>query len=95
MPRRHLATENDRENIICLIKPYKKPNKRSYLVKFLTSVMVVINYLTTMSVIVVICYINCDLFYFLRALINITKDNGQSLFITMPLIHQMALLYFA
>jgi len=28
-------------------------------------------------------------------LINITKDNDQPLFITMPLIHQMAPLYFA
>jgi len=38
-----------------LIKPYKKLNERSYLLKFLTPVMVVINYLTMMSVIVVIC----------------------------------------
>jgi len=37
------------------IKPYKKPNKRSYLFKFLTPVMVAINYITVMSVIVVIC----------------------------------------
>jgi len=37
-----------------LIKPYKKPNERSYLFKFLIPVMVVINYLTMMSVIVVI-----------------------------------------
>jgi len=35
--------------------------------------------------------------YFLlfRALINITKDDGGSVFITMPFIHQMAPLYFA
>jgi len=38
-----------------LIKPYKKPNERSYSLKFLTPVMVVINYLTMMLVIVVIC----------------------------------------
>jgi len=56
MPRRHLVNENDHENILfsALIKPYKKQTKRSYLLKFLTPVMVVINYLT-MSVIVVIC----------------------------------------
>jgi len=38
-----------------LIRRYKKPNERSYLLKFLTPVMIVINYLTMMSVIVVIC----------------------------------------
>jgi len=33
MPLRHLANENDRENICCLIKPYKKPNDRfTYLI---------------------------------------------------------------
>jgi len=37
-----------------LVKSYKKPNERSYLLKFLTPVMVLINYLTMMSVIVVI-----------------------------------------
>jgi len=36
------------------LKPYKKTNERSYLLKFLTPVMVVINYLTVMSIIVVI-----------------------------------------
>jgi len=41
-----------------LSKPYKKTNERSYLLKFLTLVMVQINYLTMMSVTVVICYIN-------------------------------------
>jgi len=56
--------------------------------------MVVINYLTVMSVIVVICQINCD-FLLVRALINVTKDDGRSLFITMPFIHQMAPLNFA
>jgi len=48
-----------------------------------------------MSVIVVICQINCDIFLLFRALINITKDDGRSLFITMPFIHQMAPLYFS
>jgi len=41
-----------------LIKPYKKPYEQvehSYLLKILTSVMVGINYLTMMSVFVVIC----------------------------------------
>jgi len=38
-----------------LIKPYKKPNERVYLLKLLTSVTVVINYFTVMLVIVVIC----------------------------------------
>jgi len=38
-----------------LIEPYKIPNERSYLLKFLTPVTVVINYLTMMSVIVVMC----------------------------------------
>jgi len=51
MLQRHLANENDHENI--LIKLYKKTNKRSYLLKFLTPVMVVINYLTNISVIVI------------------------------------------
>jgi len=49
-----------------LIKPYNKPNERSYLLKFLTLIMVVIKYLAMMSVIVIICYINCDFFYFLE-----------------------------
>jgi len=35
-----------------LIKPYKKPNERSYLLKFLTPVRVVINYPTMMSVVI-------------------------------------------
>jgi len=34
------------------------------------------------------------LFYFLRALINMTKDDGRKLFITMPFIYLMAPLYF-
>jgi len=38
------------KTLYALIKPYKKPNERSYLLKFLTPVMVVINCLTTMSV---------------------------------------------
>jgi len=36
-----------------------------------------------------------DSFLLFRALINITKDDGRSLFITMPVIHQMAPLYLA
>jgi len=72
-----------------LIKLCKKPNERSYLVKFLTPVMVVINYPHSAA----ICLINCDFLRF-RALINITKDDGRSLFITMHFIHQMAPLYF-
>jgi len=55
MLRRHLANENDQKTFSTLIKRYKKLNKRSYLLKFLTPVMVVINYLTMMSVTVVIC----------------------------------------
>jgi len=70
-----------------LIKPYK--NQTSVL----TYVIVVINY-HTMSVIVVVCYINCDFLLF-RAWINITKDDSQTLFITMSFIHQMLPLYFA
>jgi len=38
-----------------LIQPYKKPNERSYLLKLMTPVTVVINYLIMMSAIVVIC----------------------------------------
>jgi len=56
--------------------------------------MTAINYLTMISVIVVIYQINCD-FLLLGALINITKDDGRSLFITMPFIQQMAPLHFA
>jgi len=36
-----------------LIKPYKKTNERSNLLKFLIPVMAVINYLSMMSVIVI------------------------------------------
>jgi len=72
------------------IKPCKKPNEHFYLLKFLTPVMVVIIYLTTMSVIAVIC----DFVSLFRALINITKDDGRSLFITKHFIYQMAPLYF-
>jgi len=58
--------------------------------------MLVINYLTILSVIVVICYINSTvILLFFRALINITKDDGGSLFITMTFIHQIVPLYFA
>jgi len=39
---------------------------------------------------------NCDIYIFIfRALINITKDDGRSSFITMLFIHQMAPLCFA
>jgi len=37
------------------VKLYEKTSERSYLLKFLIPVMVVINYLTMMLVIVVIC----------------------------------------
>jgi len=37
-----------------IIIPYKQPNERSYLLEFLTPVMVVIDYVTMMSFIVVI-----------------------------------------
>jgi len=77
-----------------LLNHTKKPNERHDLLKFLTPVMVVINYLTMMLVIVVIWLINCDFLRF-RALINITKDDNRSLFITRPFIHQMAPSYIA
>jgi len=76
-----------------IMKPYKQSNEHFYLLNFFTTKMVVINYRTMMSVIVVICQINCDSFYFLE--INITKDDGRSLFINMPFVHQIAPLYFA
>jgi len=65
MSWRHLANENDKKIFSALIKPYKKPNERFYLLNFF------------------------------RVLINITKDDGRSLFITKPFIYQMAQLYFA
>jgi len=55
MLQRHLANEMTMKTCSALIRPYKKPNERSYLLKFLTSVMVVINYRIMTSVIVVIC----------------------------------------
>jgi len=54
--------------------------------------MVAINCITLMLVTAVTCEINCDV---LLALIDITKDDGRSLFITMSFIHQMPPLYFA
>jgi len=78
-----------------LTKPYKRANERSYLLKFLTPVTVVINYHTSTSVIVVFCCTKCDFLSLFGAFINITKDDGGSLFITMPFIHQMATLLFA
>jgi len=44
------------------IEPNKKPNERSYLLKFLTPVMVVINYLTMMLLFVKLTVI----FYFIQ-----------------------------
>jgi len=58
----------------------------------MTPVTVVINYLTMMSDIVVICSITCVFFNF-KALIDVTKDDGRSLYIIMPFIHQMPPLF--
>jgi len=52
----------------------KTPNERSYLLKFLTSVIVVINYLTTMSVMLLFIKL-AVIFLLFRALINITTDD--------------------
>jgi len=95
MPRRHLANENDHENLSAIIKPYKK-NKRTrfYLLKFLTPVLVVINYLKGCQSLLLFVKLTV-IFLLFRALINTTKDDGRSLFITMPFSHQMAPLYFA
>jgi len=56
MPRRHLANANDhKKHSLPLLNRTK--NERSYLLKLLTPVIVLVvnNYLTMMSVIVVIC----------------------------------------
>jgi len=49
-----LVNESDNETFSAIMKPYIKRNGRSYLLKFLTPVMVVINCPTVMSVVVVI-----------------------------------------
>jgi len=71
MQQRHLANENGHEKHSLLVLHCTK-NKRSYLLKFLTRVMVVINDLTVTPVVVLIC--NCDFFSLFKALINITKQ---------------------
>jgi len=95
MPRRHLATENDRENILCLIKLYKKPNERSYSLKFLTPVMLILIASQWCQLLLLFIKLSVIFFYFLELFINITKDDGRSLFITMLFIHQMAPPYSA
>jgi len=50
MQRRHLANKNDEENSLCPMKPYRKPNKRSHLLKFLTPVVAVINYFIALTI---------------------------------------------
>jgi len=61
---------------------------------FLTPVIVVINYFIMTLVIVLFVKLTV-IFLLFKALINTTKNDGRSLFITMPFIHQMAPFYFA